>query len=217
MSESLLNGLAGQFSGDTIAKLSGLVGASQEDTGKAVAAALPMLLGSIAGNADQPQGVNALAGAISSGHDGSILDMLGPMLAGGYATRALGSDGARILGHLLGDQRGMVESNVAQFAGVESSLVSKLLPMLAPIVMGYIGKRMTSGGLDVGGLGSLLGQEREQAKAQDSGLGAIFDILSGNGKPDAPQATSGGGLMDVAGDLLGSSAGKAILGQILGR
>lgn len=214
MSESLINGLASQLGGDTIGKLSGLVGASQEDTGKAVAAALPMLLGSITGNADKPEGVNALAGAISSGHDGSILDMLGPMLSGGYATRALGSDGSRILGHLLGDQQNSVESSVAQFAGVESGIVQKLLPMLAPIVMGYIGKRM-SGGLDAGSLGSLLGQEREQAKSQAGGLGAIFDVLSGNGKPDAP-AQSGGGLMDMAGDLLGSGAGKAILGQILG-
>ncbi len=214
MSESLINGLAQQFGGDTIAKLSSLVGASQQDTGKAVAAALPMLVGSIAGNADQPQGINALAGAITSGHDGSILDSLGPLLAGGYASRAMGSDGARILGHLLGDQQGNVETSVAQFAGVESSLVQKLLPMIAPIVMGYIGRKVTSGGLDIGGLGALLGQEREQVKQQDSGLGAIFDVLSGNGKPDAPQA--GGGLLDVAGDLLGSSAGKAILGQILG-
>ena len=103
---------------------------------------------------------------------------------------------------------------MAQFAGVEGGLVKKRLPILAPIVMGYIGRQVTSGGLDVGGLGALLGQEREQAKQQDSGLGAIFDVLSGNGKPDAPQ--QGGGLLDVAGDLLGSSAGKAILGQILG-
>lgn len=216
MTESLINGLASQFSGDTISQLSGLLGSSQEDTGKAVAAALPMLLGSIAGNADQPQGVNALAGALTSGHDGSILDMLGPLLSGGYATRALGSDGSRILGHLLGDQQGSVESSVAQFAGVDSGLVQKLLPIIAPIVMGYIGKRVMSGGLDVGGLGSLLGQEREQAKSQEGGLGAIFDVLSGNGKPDAPAAQSGGGLMDIAGDLLGSGAGKAILGQILG-
>ena len=214
MSESLINGLASQFGGDTIGRLAGLVGGSQQDTGKAVAAALPMLLGSIAGNADQPQGVNALAGALSSGHDGSILDMLGPMLSGGYATRALGSDGSRILGHLMGDQQGSVESSVAQFAGVESSLVKKLLPMLAPIVMGYIGKRMSGGGLDAGGLGSLLGQERDQAKAQEGGLGAIFDVLSGNGKPDEGQG--GGALLDVAGDLLGSGAGKAILGRILG-
>lgn len=214
MSESLISGLASQFGGDTLGKLAGLVGGSQEDTGKAVAAALPMLLGSIAGNADQPQGVNALAGALSSGHDGSILDMLGPLLSGGYASRALGSDGSRILGHLLGDQQGSAESSIAQFAGVDSGLVSKLLPMIAPIVMGFIGKKMTSGGLDVGGLGSLLGQEREQAQQQEGGLGAIFDVLSGNGKPDTPQG--GGGLMDIAGDLLGSSAGKAILGQILG-
>ena len=214
MSESLISGLAAQFGGDTIGQLASLVGGSKEDTGKAVAASLPMLLGSITGHAAQPQGVNALAGALNSGHDGSILDMLGPMLSGGYASRALSSDGSRILGHLMGDQQGTVESSVAQFAGVQSGLVSKLLPMIAPIVMGYLGKRMLGGGLDVGGLGSLLGQEREQAQQQEGGLGAIFDVLSGNGKPDAPQA--GGGLMDIAGDLLGSGAGKAILGQILG-
>lgn len=214
MSQSIINGLAQHLGGDTIGQISGLLGASQQDTGKAIAAALPMLVGSIAGNADQPQGVNALAGALNSGHDGSILDMLGPMLSGGYATRALGSDGSRILGHLLGDQQGNVESSVAQFAGVESGLVQKLLPILAPIVMGYIGKQVLGGGLDVGGLGALLGQERQAAQQQDTGLGAIFDVLSGNGKPDAPGA--GGGLLDVAGDLLGSSAGKAILGQILG-
>ncbi len=214
MSDSIISGLAQQFGGDTIGQLSSLLGASQEDTGKAVAAALPMLVGSIAGNADKPQGINALSGALASGHDGSILDMLGPLLSGGYATRALGSDGSRILGHLLGEQQGTVESSVAQFAGVDNGLVQKLLPMIAPIVMGYIGKKVLGGGLDIGGLSAMLGQEREQAAQQDTGLGAIFDVLSGNGRPDAPQA--GGGLLDVAGDLLGSSAGKAILGQILG-
>ena len=100
---------------------------------------------------------------------------------------------------------------MAQSAGLDSGLIQKLLPMLAPIVMGYLGRRLTSGGLDAGGLGGLLGGERAQVQQQDPGLGGIFDILGGGDDND------GGGLMDVAGDLLGSSAGKAILGQILGR
>ncbi len=211
MSESLLGGLAQQFGGDTIGQIAGLIGASNEDTGRAVAASLPMLLGSLAGASQKPDQTNALFGALSNDHDGSILDMLGPLLSGGYASRALGSDGARVLGHLFGNKQGAVESAVAQSAGLDSGLIQKLLPMLAPIVMGYLGRRLTSGGLDAGGLGGLLGGERAQVQQQDPGLGGIFDILGGGDDND------GGGLMDVAGDLLGSSAGKAILGQILGR
>lgn len=212
MSESLLGGLAQQFGGDTIGQIAGLLGASNDDTGKAIAASLPMLLGSLAGASQQPAQANALFGALTGDHDGSILDMLGPLLGGGYATRALGSDGARVLGHLFGNKQNAVESAVAKSAGLDAGLIQKLLPMLAPIVMGYLGRRLSSGGLDAGGLGGLLGGESNQVREQDPGLGGIFDILGGGNDDD-----DGGGLMDMAGDLLGSSAGKAILGQILGR
>ena len=210
MSESLLGGLAQQFGGDTIGQIAGLIGASNEDAGKAVAASLPMLLGSLAGATQQPARTNALFGALSNDHDGSILDMLGPLLSGGYASRALGSDGARVIGHLFGNKQNSVENAVAKSAGLNAGLIQKVLPILAPIVMGYLGRRLTSGGLDAGGLGGLLGGERAQVQKQDPGLGGIFDILAGGDDDD------GGGLMDIAGDLLGSSAGKAILGQILG-
>ena len=212
MSNSLLGGLAQQFSGDTIGQIAGLIGASNEDAGKAVAASLPMLLGSLAGASQQQGQANALFGALSNDHDGSILDMLGPLLGGGYASRALGSDGTRVLSHLFGNKQGAVESAVAKSAGLESGLIQKLLPILAPIVMGYMGRRLSAGAMDVGGLGSLLGGEQQQARQPDSGLGGIFDMLAGGNDDD-----DGGGLMDVAGDLLGSPAGKAILGQILGR
>jgi len=73
MSDSLLHGLASQFGGDTLGQIANLVGADQEQAGRAVAAALPMLLGSIAGNAQSNDGANSLFGALSSDHDGSIL------------------------------------------------------------------------------------------------------------------------------------------------
>lgn len=214
MADSLINGLAQQLSGDTIDQIAGLIGATPEDASRGVAAALPMLVGSLAGAAQEPTATNALFGALSKDHDGSILDMLGPMLAGGYASRALGSDGSRILGHLFGGKQNAVEGAVAKSAGLDSGLIAKLLPILAPIVMGYLGRRTTTGGLDAGGLGGLLGAEQTQAREQDSGLGGIFDMLAGGG---GDEDADGGGLLDMAGDLLGSSAGKAILGQVLGR
>ena len=211
MEDSLLDGVAHYFGGDTLGALAGLVGADQDQTGKAVAAALPMLVGSIAGHAQSPQGQQNLFGALDKDHDGSILDMLGPMLGGGYASRAMGSDGNRILGHVLGNRRPAVESTVARNSGMDTSLIQKLLPILAPIVMGYIGRKLRGDGLDAGGLGSVLGGEQSRMRESDSGLGSIIDILGGGDNDD-----DGGGLMDLAGDLLGSSAGKAILGQVLG-
>ncbi len=213
MSNSLLSGLAGQFNSDTISQISQLVGADQESTGRAVAAALPMLLGTMTNAAQSEQGANALFGALDSDHDGSILDMLGPLLAGGYASNMLGKDGGRILGHVLGRQQPAVEQSVSQGSGLPVGLVQKLLPILAPIVMGYIGRRLRGDTNDAGGLGGMLGAERTQMQAPDSGLGGLLDALTGGSSAD----DSGGGLMDMAGDLLGSPAGKAILGQILSR
>ncbi len=212
MTDSIIEGLAQQFSGDTIGQLSSLVGAQPEETGRAVAAALPMLVGSMAGAAQQPDGANALFGALSNDHDGSILDALGPMLGGGYASRVLGNDGSRILGHVFGNRQPAVEQTVARSSGLDSGLIAKLLPLLAPIVMGYLGRKLRGDGLDAGGLGSVLGGEQQSMRNQDSGLGGIFDMLGGGGGDD----DDGGGLMDMAGDLLSGPAGRAILGQILG-
>ena len=98
MDNSLVQGLAAEFDGERVAQISSLLGADQDQTAKAIAAALPMLVGSMAGAADQPDQRAAMFGAVQGDHDGSILDMLGPLLSGGYATRVLGSDGNRILG-----------------------------------------------------------------------------------------------------------------------
>jgi len=213
VSDSLLHGLASQFGGDTLGQIASLVGADKEQAGRAVAAALPMLLGSIAGNAQSNDGANSLFGALSNDHDGSILDSLGPLLSGGYASRVVGADGSRILGKVLGGRQPAVEQTVAQSSGLPTGLIKKLLPILAPIVMGYVGKRLRGDGLDAGGLGAALGGERDQVRQQDSGLGGIFDMLTGGGDDD----DSGGGLMDMAGDLLSGPAGRMILSQILGK
>lgn len=206
MEDSLLTGLARQFSGNTIQQIAGLVGADQRDTGRAVAAALPMLLGSLSGAAQEPEQRNALFGALDNDHDGSILENLGSLLGGGYASRVLGDDGGRILDHVLGNRKPAVEQTVAQSSGLQSDLIQKLLPILAPIVMGYIGRKLRGEGLDAGGLGSVLGNERAQMQDQDSGLGGLLDALTGGDDSS---------LLDMAGDLLGGKVGQSVLGKIL--
>ncbi len=74
---------------------------TKAQTGNAVAAALPLLLGALGRNTAQPQGAEALFGALERDHGGGmdIGNVLGAVLGG---TSSRQTDGAGILGHILG-------------------------------------------------------------------------------------------------------------------
>lgn len=170
---------------------------------------LPEILGKMQQNA--ATGDSGLMGALLGGkHDGSILDNIGGFLNGGDF-----SDGKKILGHVLGgDQDNMIQG-LSSKTGVDSSIISKILPMLAPIVMGYLGKQVQNKGVQSsGGLGDLLGGLLGGTN-QTGGSSVLTSVLDQNGDgkldiSDAMSALSGnkkksGGLL---GGLLGGLFGK---------
>lgn len=175
-----------------------------------VSSSLPALLGAMQGNLLSGNGAEGLIKAVTGGkHDGSILDNLGGFLSGGDF-----NDGSKILGHLLGDKLGAVETGISEKTGVSSSIISKILPMLAPIIMGYLGKQSKTNGVSDGaGLGSILGSLLGGSSNDGSSLGGtlLTSVLDQNndGKLDVSDAISAvtkkkGGL----GGLLGSLFGK---------
>ena len=208
---SMLGELAGALGGPMLGNLAGALGGADNDLlGKGVAAALPALLGGITHNTRQEGGAQALSNALGR-HDGSILDSLGSIFGGGdnaWAQQQVNRDGEKILGHVFGQNRPQVEQQVAASSGLSSGIVSKLLPMLAPIVMGYIGKKIAGGGQQQ--IAESLQQERAAVQQNDGVFGSILDMLDGD------DDQGGGGMMDMAGDLLGGPAGKMILGKLLG-
>lgn len=209
---SMLEELASAIGGENLGQLASMFGTDNDVMGKAVAAALPALLGGLARNAREPQGARALNDALANDHDGSILDSLGSIFGGSpWAQQQASRHGESILGHVFGNQRPRVEQQVQQTSGLSSALVRQLLPILAPIVLGYIGKRMRGEGADDARLAQELQQERAQVQQNDSMFGQVLDMLDGDEADD-----SNGGLMDVAGDLLKGAAGRAILGKLLG-
>jgi hypothetical protein len=205
---SMLEELAGALGGDTLGQLAGVLGADNDVVSKGVAAALPALLGGLARNARQPEGASALTNALGNDHDGSILDSLGSIFGGNqWAQQQANRHGESILGHLFGQSRPRVEQQVSASSGLSSAMVSKLLPLLAPVVLGYLGKKMRGG--DSNQIASTLEQERVAVQQNDGMFGQILDMLDGDDDND-------GGLMDMAGDLLKGQAGKMLLGKLLG-
>ncbi len=169
----LFEGLTQQIGGQVISSLASQLGADEAVTQTAVQTALPLLFSALSKNASTQEGATSLANALDKDHDGSILNMLGD-----FIPNAGQSSGAGILGHLLGDKRGMAEQGISQATGLNVGQVGQLLITLAPIIMGYLGKQKQEGGLDASALSNLLGGEREVAQSQaPGGLGMLANLL----------------------------------------
>lgn len=195
-----------QLGGDNLGAIMGMLGgggnAPSEDVAKtAVGSGIGAILGGLAQNAAKPEGAESLFNAVKTKHDGGILDDVGGFLGMGDAV-----DGGKIIGHVFGDNRANVESQVAQAAGVDQSMISKLLPMLAPMVMGWIGKKVASGELNPSNLGGLLQNEKSSAESAMPDLGGILGSILGGGATSGGGG-GGGGVMDSAGGAMKNAGG----------
>lgn len=169
---SLLNGPIGK---SVIGSVAGKFGMDESQAESAVNAAIPALLNGINKNAQTEEGAASLDKALEK-HDGGILDNLMGMFGGD--TQELEQDGSGILGHVFGGEQENVAQGIAKKSGLSMQQVLPILTMLAPIVMGYLGKQKKETNTDQGGLGGLLGGLLGGGSTKSSG-GGIMDMVSG--------------------------------------
>jgi hypothetical protein len=169
---SLLDLITSQLEGGDIDAIARQVGVDSDSAMKVAAGALPAMLSGLSKNSRDAGGASALAGALDRDHDGSVLDDVAGFLGGGGSVDA----GAGILRHVFGPRQGSVESALGQMSGVDAGSAGQILAMLAPLLMGLLGREKRSQGLDVGGLTDLLGAERQVAKQRSP---QAMDMLGG--------------------------------------
>ena len=197
---SIMEALAGQLSGDAVGRISRELGVDENQASSAISGALPMLFGALAKNSESSEGLGALAGALDRDHDGSVLDDLAGFLGNSGAAESTGS---AILGHVLGGRQANVQNSVSRTSGLNSQSTARLLSMLAPLVLGALGKQRRQGGLDNNGLAALLGGEQQRVVKQQPKMGLLGSLLDRDGDGDM--------MDDVA------KAGVGLLGSILSK
>lgn len=196
---ALLDMLTDQLAGERTAQIGRRLGTDEGTAGKAIAAALPLLMGALAKNASRSDGANSLAGALDRDHDGSVLDDLG-----GFLSSPDTRSGDGILRHTLGERRGAVEQELGRRTGIDTGSITQLLPILAPIVMGALGKAKRQDSLDTGGLVSMLSGEQRRADKMSSGTSDMLTMLLDSDRDGS-----------VADDV--AQAGIGFLGKLLRR
>ncbi len=193
---SIFEQLTSQLSGHTD-QIAETIGADPASTARAIQAAIPLLVTGMAKNVQQPGGASALHSALEQ-HDGGILDQ-----ALNVFSELQGNQGGGILGHILGANRGAAEQGLAKASGLDLSQIMRLLPLLAPLVLGALGKAKRNHGLDEGGLTDLLGREKAHVQEQQPGLmGMLGGLLDKN---------HDGSVMDEAMEM-----GTSLLGSLFG-
>jgi hypothetical protein len=161
MSNELVNILQRQLGNDQfIQQLSQQIGGAEPEKTKAAATGIvSTLMSAMAKNAATPEGANSLANALDRDHDGSILDDAIGMLSGqnqqaSNASRML--NGSGILSHLLGGKQNGAINIISKMSGLDNQKTGNLMTMLAPILMGALGKTKRQQGLNAGDIFNLL-------------------------------------------------------------
>jgi hypothetical protein len=195
MNESL-SGMAGalfqQLQGAPVQQLSAQLGSAPAQTQSAIATALPLLLGALGRNAQQPQGAEALLGALQRDHAPAAASgfdlggLIGSVLGNGAQATSPRTDGAGILGHIFGNSTPAAANGLGQATGLGGDKAGQLLQLLAPIVLSFLAQRFLGGGnASPNQLGQALGQEHVQAQ-QSGGLagGLLGKVLDQDGDGD---------------------------------
>lgn len=197
---NLLNVLMNSLmSGSAIQALSAKTGLSEKQLKMILAIAIPLLIKKMTSNAASQSGANSLLGALGQHQNSRDIQS--------QLEEADEEDGAKIVGHILGDDRDQLVQSVAGEAGVGEQDVERVLGNISPSILSGLSAATSaaqgqqasgvdlSDGLDLGDVLSMFGGAPQQP-ASGGVIGGLLGSLFGGGAP----AQSSGGLL---GSLLG--------------
>lgn len=184
--------------GSVVEQLAKNFNLAPQDAQGAIKHMLPALTKGLANNAKKEGGLEGLLGALSKGNHQRYVE--NPGLLGQAETI---QDGNAILGHILGskDVSRNVAGHAAKETGLDFGLLKKMLPALATVAMGALGKQTAQKGI------------LEQAMGGGGGglLGGLVGGLLGGG-----QKKQGNPAMDMLGSFLDADNDGSMVDDILG-
>jgi hypothetical protein len=194
-------GLDDLFAEIPVQDIASKLGVDEGEVNSAIQTLVPALVGGLQHNVQSDDiDSSKLESAVNTQAASGLLD-------GGVSVDQVDQhEGDKIVANIFGgNDSNQVASALAGGGAGSSNLLKQLLPILAPIVLAYIGKQLTKGGG---------GAAPAQPQAQASGGGGLGDVLGsilGGG--------GGGGnnaLGSILGSVLGGGGGQSGAGGALG-
>jgi sporulation protein YlmC with PRC-barrel domain len=172
MTDNLVSAISRFLTPELVGRMASVAGLDRGTTQSAVGAAVPAILSSLADLAARPGGARQLADTIAEQSEGMLSDLPQTLGTAGMSAER----GSGMLASLLGS--GVLDtlvSTLSRFVGIGEGATRTLLGLLAPAVLGVLGREQRAAGLETGGLARMLmGQKYQMAAAMPAGLSALL-------------------------------------------
>lgn len=190
----LLSNLLGSLGGEeTTKKIGSSLNIDPNIIMQAIPIIAPMILGGLKKQSENNGGQERVDHILNKYGDPGVLDNVD-----GMVNKMSGQDNYDTnLGGLLGNSGSQITDVLTNKFNLDGSTAAKIIPMVAPLIMGYLAKRRNTNPEGSSGFASFLDQ---------NGDGSIIDDVAGffSSKQQSNQNEgSGGGIMEILGGLLG--------------
>ncbi len=158
-------------------KIGSSLGVSSSQANSVISMLMPAVLGGLQKNAENPDEAEKIVNTLQKHHvGGEVFNDIENLIS-----HPENQKGDGILRHVLGDKREVVEQKIAQQSGMDLNMVSKIFTMVAPLVMGEVGKKLTGGNSSSSSfsssdlLSTLFGGEKKSQAKEQSFLTSLLD------------------------------------------
>jgi outer membrane protein OmpA-like peptidoglycan-associated protein len=174
MAPSLLGTIEEYLSADIVQRAAAFLGETPANTEKAVQSGVPAVLGGLIQQASTTDGAEGLLALVNKATQSTAGAGLTGLLSSGASMEEAAETGQSLLASVFGGKLSAIADLIASSSGIKSSSASSLLAMLAPLVLGIVGREAATRGGGVSGLMSLLmSQKSEVMSFLPSGLSSL--------------------------------------------
>lgn len=189
----LFDELLGAVGPEVSQQLSSSLGIDRNLAGQILPQVAPLILGGLKRQMQTRGGAPRVDHILNKYGDANVLDDIGGL----FGMHAQQQSADPRLGGLLGDSGVQAANMLSQNFNLDMNTAMKVIPMLAPIVLGFLSRKRDAGGTGATGLAALLDQDGD-GDILDDVAGFFMRGMSGGGQQ------SGAGMI---GDLLGAVLG----------
>jgi outer membrane protein OmpA-like peptidoglycan-associated protein len=161
--ENIMDFMSAALHGDALSRLSSQMNESPGVTRRGLESAVPAAFAALASYGSSSGKAEELVGAIRSGnYPHADLDQISNTLDPN-ATARIAQSSTGFLNRIFGNRLDGTIDALAGTSGMGRSSASTLLGVAAPLVMGFVGKQVTSENLDARGFGGWLAEQGRKA------------------------------------------------------
>lgn len=204
--------ISGGIGSKAIASIARVLNIDESKAKWVVAAAVPLMIAALNYNSKKSKEKEESINKALEQHNGGIFDQIGSLFGQGPS-----EDDNKIVNHMFGRNTDLVKDNISAKTGISSDKIGGALAILAPIVMGYLGKQKQQESAG-GGIGDLIGSVLGGGQSNSSGggiLGSLLGNVLGGGNSQSSSQSDFGGLADLAGEFFNQGNDNSKKGSIL--